>query len=51
MRENYLQILREIADSDLLSSILTEITGSKVEVIKRTNNLSEAMADAEYALS
>ena len=51
MRQNYLDILIEIADSDLLSDILSEITGEPIKVIKRSNNLAQLMKDAEYALS
>lgn len=51
MRQNYLDILIEIADSDLLSNILSEIVGEPIEVIKRSNDLAQAMQTAEYALS
>lgn len=51
VRETYMEILVEIADSDLLSDILTDICQRKITVNKITNNLSSAMSNAEYALS
>lgn len=52
VRQNYLDILMEIADSDLLQDILREITGNdKLVYKKRMNNMSQYMRDAEYSLS
>lgn len=51
VRENYLDILCEIADSNLLEDILTEIAGEKVELQKYSEMLSMNMKKSEYALS
>ncbi len=51
VRQNYLDILKEIADSDLLEHILNEITGSDGVLTKKSYDLSTAMANADYALS
>jgi len=52
VRQTYLDILIEIAESDLLQSILRQITGNtSLTVQKLSNDLGKAMKDAEYALS
>ena len=51
VRQNYIDILCEIADSNLLADILTQITGSKITIEKTINNLSKYIKDSEYALS
>lgn len=52
VRKNFLNIMMEIADSDLLQNILREITGSTtLEYVKLSKDLSKSMADAEYFIS
>ena len=52
VRQNYLDILMEITDSDLLEHILREITGNnELKFIKLSDNLCANIQDAEYALS
>jgi DNA-directed RNA polymerase len=51
VRQNYLDILREIAASDLLEDILSQISNSEVKLEFSDPDLADLMADAEYALS
>ena len=51
VRQNYIDILCEIADSDLLADILSQISGTKVEIEKTTNDLSKYIRESEYSLS
>ena len=51
VRQNYIDILCEIADSNLLSDILNNITKSTGTISKYTSNLSSYIALSEYALS
>ena len=51
VRQNYIDILCEIADSNLLAEILSQITGSKVTIDKTTNDLSKYIRESDYALS
>ena len=51
VRTNYKMIMAEIADSDLLANILTELAGSPQSVNKLSNDLSMDILDSEYMLS
>jgi hypothetical protein len=52
VRENYLKILIDIANSNLMQDILRQITGdSTLTFTKRTTNLGSKMVSAEYPLS
>lgn len=52
VRSTYIRILAEIAASDMLSHILSEITGQEITVVKRSDDLAlEILTKAEYALS
>lgn len=51
VRQNYIDILCEIADSDLLGSILGQITCTEGYYAKRCDDLSTHIKQAEYALS
>lgn len=51
MRQNYIDILCELADMDLLGSILSEITGQELVMKKGIENLSDYIRESEYALS
>lgn len=52
VRQFYTRILAEIAQSDMLSHILSEITDQNITVQKRSTDLGfSILTDAEYALS
>lgn len=51
VRQLYKDILCEIANSNLLSNILSEISGTNVYIEKSSKNLSHYIKDAEYHLS
>lgn len=51
VRQNYSDILAEIADSNLLEDILNEITGKSGHLHKYTTGLSSKIRSSEYALS
>ena len=51
VRDNYRNILADIADMNLLESIVNEITGNKVNLIKDSDDLSKYIRESEYALS
>ena len=51
VRCNYIQILAEIAASDLLSDILSQITGDDIEFQKLSVGLDKLILQAEYPLS
>ena len=51
VRQQYINILAELADSEILSNIATQITGRHVPVNKLSNNLSTYIRQSEYALS
>jgi len=51
VRNNYLTIMQWIAKHNLVSDILSEISGEYVPYIKHSHNLYLQIADAEYALS
>lgn len=51
LRQNYIDILCEIADSTMMADILGEILGEEIEYNKYTDNLSTLIKDSEYALS
>ena len=49
--QNYRIILADIARSNLLADILTEISGTKQTFMKLSNNLAELIMKSEYTLS
>ena len=52
VRENYRDILAEIADMPLLQTILRELSGSgSLTLTKNSNDLSKEILQSEYALS
>lgn len=51
VRQNYNDILAEIAESNILSRILRELLGVRVNFPKMSHNLSKYIRDADYALS
>ena len=51
VRENYREILAEIADSDLLQDILSELYGYVQRITKDSYDLHKDILESEYALS
>lgn len=51
VRENYVNILADIADSDLLQNILSELLGENIIYKKYSNNLAPLIRQSNYALS
>jgi len=51
VRQNYMDIMREIADMNLLEGIAREITGNRHFTIKRIDTDLASKLDGEYALS
>ena len=51
VRQTYIDIFAEIADSTILNAVLTDITGVPTEIPKLSNNLSSLIRNGEYALS
>lgn len=51
VRANYLKIMQWIAETNLVSTILSQISGRTVHYNKRSTALHYDMKDAEYALS
>jgi len=49
--ETYREILAQIADSDLLSDILSEISDTYIPVTKMSDDLSKDILNSEYMLS
>lgn len=51
LRQHYINVLAELADSDLLSDILSQIHGKKGTFRKLSTNLSTLIRASNYALS
>ena len=51
VRDNYRQILAEIAEMDLLGDILSQIIGYEVSFEKKSDDLADLIRQSEYALS
>lgn len=51
LRQQYINIMAELADSDLLSDILGQIHGTTGTFVKLSNDLSEKIRGSNYALS
>ena len=52
VRQNYVEILAEIADSNILQDILREVTQNFSLVYKKySNDLGKSILESEYALS
>ncbi|WNV49505.1 hypothetical protein [Pseudomonas phage L15] len=51
MRQHYINIFAELADSNVLDDIVHQITGSHVSYDRAIHNLSELIRESEYALS
>lgn len=51
LRQHYINIFAEIADSELLSDLLSQLYGTKGKAEKLSNNLGELIRGSNYALS
>jgi len=51
VRQTYIELLAEIADSTMIEAILTEISGSKVKIKKLSTDLGKLIYQSEYPLS
>lgn len=51
VRQNYVKILANIADSNMIQNILREITGTRKTYQKSSKYLSQLILQSEYALS
>lgn len=51
VRQNFIDILAELAEMDLLGDILSQILGYDVSVKKYDKNLSSLIRESDYALS
>ena len=51
VRQTYIDILAEIAESNLLEKILSDITGTQIELEKSSYELADLIRKSEYALS
>ncbi len=51
LRKHYIDIFADLADSEVLSDILSNIHGSKGTYIKKSNNLSSLIRNSNYALT
>ncbi len=50
LRQQYINILCDLADSSLLQDLLSQLHGKKVKYQKLSNNLSRYIANSNYAL-
>lgn len=51
MRKHYINILAELADSDIITDILNQLHGTPGSFTKLSNDLSKHIRNANYALS
>ena len=51
VRQNYIDIFAQIADSDMLSAIASQISGKRISVAKLSNDLSKYIRQSNYMLS
>ncbi len=51
VRHIYIDILAELADSNILNAILSDIAGKPINISKMSENLSELIRSSEYAIS
>ena len=50
IRQQYINILMQLADADMLSYLLSKILGKEIKIAKLTDNLSKLIAQSEYAI-
>ena len=51
VRQNFIDIMASLAESDLLSSIASDLQGEKVTLRKYSDNLADEIRNSEYMLS
>ena len=51
VRQTYIDLLAELADSNILDAILSDVNGSPIHVEKLSKNLSKLIRQAEYPLA
>nr|DAX06401.1 MAG TPA: DNA directed RNA polymerase [Caudoviricetes sp.] len=51
VRQNYIDIFAQMADSHMLSSLISQIVGKKVPVMKLSKDLSKDIRNSNYMLS
>lgn len=51
LRQQYINVMAEIADSNLLQDLLNQLTGNSVKINKLSNNLSGYIKQSNYGLS
>lgn len=51
VRQTYIDLLAELADSTVLNSILSDIAGYDIEVDKLSEDLSDLIREAVYPLA
>lgn len=51
VRQQYINILAELADSEILSDIASQLKGKPIRVNKYSNDLSRHIRESEYAIS
>lgn len=51
LRQHYINVFAEIAESDILSDILSQLYGTKGKIAKLSPNLGELIRGSNYALS
>lgn len=50
MRQQYINILAELADSNILRHIASQLTGKDMPVKKLSNNLGNLIRESDYAI-
>lgn len=50
LRYHYKEIMADLADSEILSDIFSQLLGKKVTYVKKSNNLSEKIRQSNYGL-
>lgn len=51
MRQHYANIMADLADSEVLSDIFTQMHGTPIQYKKLSNNLGDLIRISEYAIS
>jgi hypothetical protein len=51
LRQQYINILAELADSNIMSDIMSQLLGEPVVYQKLSNNLSVLIKESNYGLS
>lgn len=51
LRQQYINIMAELADSDVLSDVLGQLLGTSIKYVKQSTSLGNAIRQSNYALS